>query len=426
MSSTLAPLRAPAFRWLLAGRTINLLGSAAAPIALAFAVLDLTGSTTDLGIVVAARSISNVLLLLYGGVLADRLPRRLLLVTSASAAAATQAAVAALVLSGGAQVWSLALLSAVNGAVSGVGMPAALSVLPQTVPGEHLTSANALSRLISNGTNLLGLSLGGALVALVGPGWGIAVDAAAFAAAAFCFARLPSVQLTPERRSVLADLQAGWAEFISRTWVWVVVTQFLIVNAALAAAEGVLGPVVADRTIGRSGYGVVLAASAAGLLLGSGVALRYRPRRALRFGVLVCLGLALPALTLAVSPTLIALVVAFFLAGVTTDLFSVAWDVSLQQNVPPERLARVYSYDALGSLLAIPIGQIAVGPISSSVGTDTTLLILACAVIVATLLALTSASLRTLERLPEQAAPNQQPQPTQADGAGHPPFGDAV
>jgi hypothetical protein len=111
---------------------------------------------------------------------------------------------------------------------------------------------------------------------------------------------------------------------------------------------------------------------------------------------------------------------------VTIDLFSVAWDVSLQQNVPPERLARVYSYDALGSFLAIPIGQIAVGPISSSVGTDTTLLILAGAVIVATLLALTSASLRTLERLPEQAAPNQQLRPTQVDGAVHPPFGDAV
>lgn len=394
------PLRAPAFRWLLTGRTINLLGSAVAPIALAFAVLDLTGSTTDLGLVVAARSLMNVLLLLYGGVLADRLPRRLLLVGSASGAALTQAAVAALVLTGTGEIWSLALLSAVNGAVSGVGMPASLSVLPQTVPAAHLPTGIAFARLVGNSTNVLGLAVGGALVAAVGPGWGIATDAATFALAALCFSRLPSIKTTSTRRSVLADLLEGWTEFSSRTWVWVVVAQFLIVNAALAGAEGVLGPVVADRTIGRSAYGLVLAASALGLVLGALVALRYRPRRALRFGVTVIVALALPSLGLALAPSVLVLAAAFFLAGVASDLFGVAWDVSLQQNIPPDRLARVYSYDALGSFLAIPLGQVVVGPLASAIGTRTTLLWLAAAVAVATALALTSRSVRTLAREP--------------------------
>lgn len=392
------PLRTPAFRWLLAGRTINLLGSAVAPIALAFAVLDLTGSTTDLGLVVAARSLMNVLLLLYGGVLADRLPRRLLLVGSAGGAAVTQAAVAALVLSGHGQIWSLALLSAVNGAVSGVGMPAALAALPQTVPSQHLPTGIALARVAGNSTNVVGLAVGGALVAILGPGWGIATDAATFAVAACCFSRLPSVTVASGRGSVLADLREGWAEFASRTWVWAVVAQFLVVNAALAGAEGVLGPVVADRTIGRSAYGLVLAASAVGLVVGAVVALRYRPHRALRFGVIVILAMALPALGLALSPTIAVLAVTFFLSGIASDLFGVAWDVSLQQNITADRLARVYSYDALGSFLAIPLGQIVVGPLAAAVGTRTTLLGLATAVTVATGLALTSRSVRNLER----------------------------
>lgn len=393
-----APLASPAFRWLLTGRTVNLLGSAVAPIALAFAVLDLTGSTTDLGLVVAARSLMNVLLLLYGGVLADRIPRRLLLAGSAAGAAVTQAAVAALVLSGQGQIWSLALLSAVNGAVSGVGMPAALAVLPQTLPAAHLPTGIALARLAGNSTNVLGLAVGGALVAGVGPGWGIATDAATFAVAAACFSRLPSVTVASGRGSVLTDLREGWTEFASRTWVWVVVAQFLVVNAALAGAEGVLGPVVADRTIGRSAYGLVLAASAVGLVVGALVALRYRPHKVLRFGVAVILALALPSLGLALSPTVLVLVATFFLAGVASDLFGVAWDVSLQQNIAPDRLARVYSYDALGSFLAIPLGQVVVGPLSAVSGIRNTLLGLSAAVTVATALALSSRSVRALER----------------------------
>ena len=393
-----APLASPAFRWLLTGRTVNLLGSAVAPIALAFAVLDLTGSTTDLGLVVAARSLMNVLLLLYGGVLADRIPRRLLLAGSAADAAVTQAAVAAIVLSGHGQIWSLALLSAVNGAVSGVGMPAALAVLPQTLPAAHLPTGIALARLAGNSTNVLGLAVGGALVAGVGPGWGIATDAATFAVAAACFSRLPSVTVASGRGSVLTDLREGWTEFASRTWVWVVVAQFLVVNAALAGAEGVLGPVVADRTIGRSAYGLVLAASAVGLVVGALVALRYRPHKVLRFGVAVILALALPSLGLALSPTVLVLVATFFLAGVASDLFGVAWDVSLQQNIAPDRLARVYSYDALGSFLAIPLGQVVVGPLSAVTGTRNALLGLSAAVTVATALALSSRSVRALER----------------------------
>jgi MFS family permease len=396
------PLRYPAFRWLLAGRTINVLGGAIAPVALAFAVLDLTGSATDLGLVVGARSLMNVLLLLYGGVLADRVPRRLLMVGSATAAATTQGAVAVLLLTEAASIPLLALLSAVNGAVAGVGFPASAAVVADTVPRAVLAQTNASLRIGLNAGSVVGVSLGAGLVALVGPGWGVAVDAASFALAAICFSliRIPLSRAEKRAGGVLIDLREGWQEFRSRTWVWVIVAQFMVVNAALAGAEGVLGPVVADETIGRGAYGVVLACSTVGLVVGSVVALRYQPQRALLFGTIVILATALPSLALAVAPSLVVLMLAFLLAGITIDQFGVAWDTALQENVPKDRLARVYSYDALGSFVAIPAGQVLVGPLAAAFGTRATLLGCSAAVLVATVLALCSGSVRNLRRVP--------------------------
>ncbi len=145
--STLAPLRLAPFRNLAVGRVITMLGNAMAPIALAFAVLDLTGSARDLGLVVGARSLTNVVFLLFGGVVADRFPRQHVMVVSSVLAAVTQAAVAALVLTGSATIALLIGLAALNGLVSAFAFPAAAALMGQTVPDEIRKQANALSRL---------------------------------------------------------------------------------------------------------------------------------------------------------------------------------------------------------------------------------------------------------------------------------------
>ena len=107
----LAPLRHAPFRFLLAGRVVSMTGNAVAPIALAFAVLDLTGSALDLGLVVGARSLTTIVFILFGGVVADRLPRSVVMVASSTLAAASQAAVAALVLTHTATIPLLLALS---------------------------------------------------------------------------------------------------------------------------------------------------------------------------------------------------------------------------------------------------------------------------------------------------------------------------
>jgi MFS family permease len=436
VSAALAPLRHAPFRLLLGGRVVNGLGNAVAPIALAFAVLDLTGSPRDLGIVVGVRTLFNVLFVLFGGVLADRLPRHLLMVATSVAAGLSQAAVAAAVLTGTATIALLIGLSAVNGVFSALAMPATSALLPQTVPDDERQQANALTRLFFNGTMILGASAGGVLIATVGAAWGIAVDAATFLVAAVLFALVevprpavpaagsPAGAAGPDaadhheghdedhvltgrqggRPSLVADLRTGWSEFVSRTWLWVVVAGFAVVNACYSGGLNVLGPVVADQTIGRPAWGFVLAAQTIGMIGGALIALRLRIRRMLFFGVLAVTAIVLPILALGLRPVVVVLLGAAFVAGVGIELFSVSWETTMQEHVPADKLARVYSYDMLGSFIAMPVGAVIVGPVGQAVGVRATLVGAGLLAGLAVLGMLASRDVRHLRhRLPERA-----------------------
>jgi predicted MFS family arabinose efflux permease len=384
------------FCWLTAGRTVSFLGNGMAPIALAFAVLDLSGSAADLGLVVAARAVANVVLLLAGGVLADRLPRALLLQGSSIAAGMSQALVASLVLTGTASVALLVALSAINGAAAAVFVPASSALTPQTVPAEHLRAANAASRMTRNFAMIVGGSMAGALVAVVSPGWGIAVDAFSFLLAALCFRRVRVPEPAREPSHLLADLREGWTEFTSRTWLWVIVAQFLFVNAVNAGGLQVLGPAIADATFGRTSWGLALAAETVGAVAGGLLAARWLPRRALGYGVALVTLEAVPLLALAVAPGTVVMVMSLALTGFTMEQAGIAWDLSLQEHVPPDRLARVYAYDAVGSFVAIPLGQLVAGPAAAAFGAGPTLIAGAAITLAATFAALSSRSVRTI------------------------------
>jgi MFS family permease len=393
------PLSFPAFRLLLAGRLADNLAHAIAPIALAFAVLDLGGSPAQLGFVLACRAVPLVLLVLFGGVVADRLPRHLVLVVANVVGAATQAVVAVLLLTGSAEIWSLAAIEVVNGAASAFLFPAASGLTSQTVPASHLQPANALLRLGHNMAIITGAAGGGLLVAAFGSGWAFALDSALYLVGAVLLARirLPRTDRV-DAGNVLQDLRAGWVEFSSRTWLWVIVVVFAFFNAAWAAAFQTLGPVVADDTIGRAAWGLVLAAQAVGMVAGGLVALRSRWERPLYVGTLAVLLEAPLMIALGLHPQVIALVVLAFLAGLGLETFSVAWDVSMQSNVPEDKLSRVYAYDWFGSLVFIPVGQMLAGPLAAGIGVRETIVGCGVVVLLATMAALCVPSVRDLRR----------------------------
>jgi MFS family permease len=394
------PLREREFRRLFAGRTISMAGSAMAPVALAFAVLDLTGSTTDLGLVLAAREIPTVAFILFGGVWADRLPRHRVMVASNLLSGASQAAAAALLISGGARIWQLAALAAVNGSSSAFFFPASTGVVPQTVPQPMLQQANAALRLSLNATNIVGAAIGGILVAATSPGWAIAIDAASYGAAAACIGamNLPG-GVRVEGSTVLHELREGWQDFWSRTWLWAIVLQFAIVNAVETGSVNVLGPAVAKKDLGGAGaWGGVLAATSLGLVLTGVVMLRWRPRRILRTATFGIFPMVLPLVALAWPAPLSVVIVAGFLAGAGVEVFGVLWDTAMQQEIPGEKLSRLSSYDALGSFVLTPVGLAVAGPLGAAIGLRTTFLGSAVLIVVATALVLVSGDVRTLAR----------------------------
>src|SRR5256885_3302649 len=121
------------FRLLFVGQLTSAFGDRLVPIALAFAVLDLTGSVADLGYVLAARSLPMLLLVGLGGVWADRLPRQLVMLTSDAVRCASQGLVAALLLTGHARIWEVVVLNAIYGGANAFFTPAMTGLIPATV-----------------------------------------------------------------------------------------------------------------------------------------------------------------------------------------------------------------------------------------------------------------------------------------------------
>jgi MFS transporter len=351
--------------------------------------------------VLAARTVPMVVFLLVGGIWADRLPRHHVMVASNILSGASQAAVAALLFSGHARIWQIAALAAVNGASGAFFFPASSGIVPQTVPPSLLQQANAVLRLGRNGVFIVGGALAGLVIAASSPAVGIAVDAGTFLLGAVLVGamRLPSGPRM-EASNFVVDLALGWREFASRPWLWAIVLQFGIVNAVEQGSEGVLGPVIAKQRLhGAAGWGLILSADALGLIAGGLILLRLRPARVLLVATLGFL-LTVPFLFgLAVPLPLPAVMALAFVAGVGTETFGVLWDTTMQQEIPQDRLSRVYSYDALGSFALIPLGLAAAGPVAQLAGTRSTLLGAGLLSLTATLAVLLVRDVRELRRV---------------------------
>ena len=402
---SLAPLRERNFAWYFASRTTDTLGSMMAGVSLAFAVLELTDSTTALGQVLAAHTIPQVVFMLYGGVLADRFPRTLVLQLSNLVAAASQGTLAFLVITGEADLWAFLLFSAINGTADAAGLPAMAGMVPQLVPRAQLQPANALLSLTRGGLTILGPSVSAALVVTVGAGWGLAANATTWLLSSLLLLRVAIPPKAPrgQQRGMVQDLRDGWRFFLATTWLWVVVLAFALLNAIHVGAWFTLGPSRAKDTIGEQGWGLVLSAQSAGLLVMTLVLLRVRLRRPLLVGMLGVSLMGVPLIALGAQPDLWLLVVLAFLAGAGVEVFGMGWNLAMQEHIDDAMLARAYSYDALGSFVAIPVGQLLFGPLGDAFGFRAVLVVSGVATIVISLVTLISRSVRTLDRQPVTA-----------------------
>ena len=397
LPESLHVLRRRDFRLLFAGQTVSVLGDRMVAVALAFAVLQIGGSPSEVGLVLAARVLPSAGTALVGGVLADRVSRRTVMVGADLVRVASQGTMAVLLIAGSAEVWTLALLAAVGGAASGFFGPASLGLLPEVVPPEELQPANALRSSGASAGEILGPLIAGVTVAAAGAGWAIAADAMTFALSAACLLGLRVASSIPAGAgSFLGDLRDGWVVFRSRTWLWSFVGYIAIANLFWGAWSS-LGPVVADQELGgAAAWGAILAVMGIGALFGSLLATQARPSRPL---ILVAAGeglLALPMAFLAATSVVPLIAFGAFLSGVGLMIGTSVWESTMQRHIPGEALSRVSSFDWFASFAFYPLGLAIWGPISAAIGLHPSLWLAFALFIVSLLTLLAVPSVRAL------------------------------
>ncbi|MGA5645030.1 MFS transporter [Microbacterium sp. NPDC088796] len=360
----LAAMQDRNFRWFFLARALTLVTGSMSAIALAFAVLEIDNDARSLSIVLAAFTISNIVFVLFEGVVADRLPRALIIQSCYVVDILSVGAMAALLFTGTATVPLLAVLSALNGASSAFVLPAMQGIIPQLTTPAHLQQANAMLSFVRSAVTIGGPVIAGVLVATAGPAWAMVVQAAGWLLA---IPVLALVKLPPPAASggttMFHDLRVGWREFWSRSWLWTIVLAFMIMNAIHVGAWGVVGPYIAknDDRLGISGWGWVVSAEGAGVLVMTLLLMWFPLRRPLRYGMIGMAVFALPLTLLGVHPAVVLLAMAAFVAGAGAEVFATGWNLAMMENIPGEKLSRVASYDMLGSFVVMPIGTLVYG-----------------------------------------------------------------
>jgi MFS family permease len=386
------------FRLLLADRLLAPAAFAFSLVGVSFAVLYATGSTADLSYVLAAQIAPSLIFTLIGGVIADRVPPQWVIVAGNVMIALGEGTFGILVLVGHPQLWQMILLETLTGTGMAIFYPASQALVPRLVPGDLMQEASAISRLAMNAGQMGGAVLAGLCVAAFGPGWALAVCGLGMLISVPMLLSIRGARhVRVQSAGMLRDLREGWSEFRSHTWLWVIVAQFGVVLMAWYGGFQILGPVVAKAHLGGpAAWGAITAAESVGLIVGGVVSLRFTPRRPMLFVAGIGAAIAISPASLAMLWPLPVICLASFGLGITMEIMMVQWTVALARNIPPDKLARVSSYDLLGSVMAMPVGALIAGPLAAAVGVSAVQYGAAALIIVASALALIPRDVRTM------------------------------
>jgi MFS family permease len=391
------------FRLLFIGQAVSSLGNSLVPVALAFAVLDLTGSASDLGVVLGAQAAARVVFLLAGGVIADRMSRRVLMIGADVVRGSSQVLLGLLLVCAHPSVLVIAALGAVIGIASALFVPASTGLLPALVSKEQLQQANAMQQTASSAAGIAGPAIAGACVLTVGPGWAIILDGATFFVnvAMLLMIRFSHVPRAASRHW-LRDLREGWAETLTRRWLRNTVVGACVFNV-LFAVYTVLGPDVSRQSYhGAGAWTAVATGEAVGAVLVGLVASRIRLRHPLRLAIPASGLFCLAPLAFGYLLPVPLIVVAAGLAGGGLIIFATLWETIFQMHVPEELLSRLSSYQWFGALIAYPVGLAVAGPLAAAAGAQHVLLAVGFLTILETGLLLAAPSVRNLTGLPEK------------------------
>jgi MFS family permease len=397
------------FRILMADRLIAPASFGFSMVGVSFAVLTVTGSTADLSYVLAAQIAPSLVFTLFGGVAADRFPPQRVIIAANLLMAVGEGTFGGLVLTGHPALPAMMVLETITGTGMAIFYPASTALLPRLVPDSMLQDASAISRMGMNIGIMLGSALGGLVVAAVGPGWALAVCATGMIATVPILAAMRPAKRTntSTAANLVRELREGWTEFWSHTWLWVIVLQAAVVMMCWYGGFSVLGPAVARAHLGGpAAWGTITASESVGLIVGGLVSLRLTPRRPMLFVVLALGAICVSPLALGLVLPLPVICLATFAQGVLVEMMMVIWTVTMTRKIPPEKLARVSSYDALGSVMAMPVGALIAGPLGAAIGVSDSEYWAVGAIVAATVLALIPREIRSrLSNIDQVAQP---------------------
>jgi hypothetical protein len=362
------------FRLFYIGQTTSQIGSGMAPVAITFAVLQ-HGTVSDVGFVSAAGLAPVVILLLVGGVIADRFSRRVVMLSSDLLRTVAEIGLGVWILLAPPPLWAFMALAALVGAGSAFFFPAMTGLVPQVISRANLQQANALNNLSGSVAQVVGPAMAGLIIAAASPGWAVLIDGLTYLVSVVSLF-LIAIEWIPQEsvETFIRQLRQGWTEFWSRTWLWVIVLEFSMVNILIFAPMFVLGPAIAKESLGGAPvWGLILAIEGAGSVLGGVVMLRWDPVRPLLVATISPLTWAWPLFALAFVAPVWLIASGAFVAGIGLAIFGTLWTTTMQREIPSDVLSRVSAYDWFGSLVFLPIGMALIGPISKACGTTATI-----------------------------------------------------
>jgi len=375
-------------------RFITNYGNGMSPIALAFGILALpNGSANILGLVLGITTAMFIIMAPFGGVIADKYGRARMVGVTDMAAGAILFVQVAYFATGHVPIAVLLIVNGCYGLLWGIFWPAFTGVMPAIVPKEGLQKANAINSLMANGGLILGAASAGFLIDTYGAAITLGIDAATFLISGVMVFTLR--HLTPiikdSKNSMIDDLVHGWKVFTSFRWIVIIVMSFSFILMCWAAAENVLGPLVAlEHFNGAKSWSFVITAESAGLIVGALIAIKLKFKYPIRFLQISSFTVTFYILSLGKPQSLLVIAFCAFLFGITLDLWSTLWYTALHRKVPQEALSRVSSFDALGSVMFKPIGLAIAAPLSTLMGMQNLIFLLAGITVLAIVLPLFS------------------------------------
>jgi len=346
------------------------IGASAFPIALAVTVLDAGGTTTTLGLILASRVLSSVILAPIGGVWADRLPRKLVMIGADLYRAALMIG---LVFISTPQVppWALASLVFAMGAGEAFGFPASGAILPSILPSDKLPAGNVLRSLGVRIAQVVGPGIGGFSVAVIGGRMTFAVTAAFFIIGTVLLFRIDEKPRTVAdvQPTFLTDLREGLRTVWDTPWVAACIAMSTLQLMVVLASENVLLPVITRREFHTN---TVFAVAAAMFSIGGSIsaliAMRYKAKHPGLIAVVIWGFFAFAPLVLAFPESKTFVIIGYLIAGISIGPWEAYWSSAIQREIPQELQGRVFSVDYMGSVGLMPLGMALVGPVTHVFG----------------------------------------------------------